>query len=243
METLFVIEVCDRAICKVVRCAGIEDAIATANRLLVSHIKDINLIDEYDADASEGEGWAKAAPGSHNAWCNWCDMAWDAFIVSNTESVGALAPAAEEPTKVDLQPCPVCNTADYVYVVPSKTDHTRFQCICNVCGLGESLPNSANEEEAIRVWNSNRNSLTQESLQIARQYEQFKLQWMIDHGYNLKDLIAELQAMVDEDLDGTDVPTTLKSLFEDWEFGIGFTRGSIWPCFEEWMQNEREAGV
>lgn len=70
-----------------------------------------------------------------------------------------------------------------------------------------------------------------------KEYEKFKLQWMIDHGYTLVDLINELQVMIDEDLDESDVPTALKSLFDDWEFGFGFG-SEIWPCYEEWLDYE-----
>ena len=44
-------------------------------------------------------------------------------------------------------------------------------------------------------------------------YEVFKLQWMIEHGATLSDLVHNLQLMLDEDLDGSDIPTRLQSLF------------------------------
>ena len=62
-----------------------------------------------------------------------------------------------------------------------------------------------------------------------KEYEKFKLQWMIDHGYTLFDLIHELQMMIDES-DGE----SLKELFEDWEYGFGFN-SEIWPCYDEWL--------
>ena len=65
-------------------------------------------------------------------------------------------------------------------------------------------------------------------------YEKYKLQWMVDHGLTLTDLIQQLQSMVDDDLGGSDVTTSLQSLFEDWEFGIGFN-GEIWACFDEYL--------
>ena len=46
-------------------------------------------------------------------------------------------------------------------------------------------------------------------------YEVFKLQWMIEHGATLSDLVQNLQLMLDEDLDGSDIPTSLQSLFSD----------------------------
>ena len=72
----------------------------------------------------------------------------------------------------------------------------------------------------------------------ARQaYERFRLQWMIDHGYRLEDLVLKLESMIMEDENESGVQTDLLSLFEDWEFGIGFN-GAIWPCFDEFLENE-----
>lgn len=72
----------------------------------------------------------------------------------------------------------------------------------------------------------------------ARQvYERFRLQWMIDHGYSLEDLIRNLESMIEEDQNESGVRTSLLSLFQDWEFGIGFD-GAIWPCYQEFLENE-----
>ena len=77
------------------------------------------------------------------------------------------------------------------------------------------------------------------SLQRARKaYERFKLQWMIDHGFTLSDLIACMEDIVCEDLSDSKVCTSLQSLFADWEYGVGFAGGSIWPCFEEHLQSD-----
>lgn len=72
-----------------------------------------------------------------------------------------------------------------------------------------------------------------------REYERYKLYWMLAHGFTLIDLIEQLQLMVDEDLDGSSTPTSLMSLFDDWEFGFGFD-GEIWPCFNEYMNELRD---
>ena len=68
-------------------------------------------------------------------------------------------------------------------------------------------------------------------------YEIFRLQWMIDHGYSLEDLVRNLESMILEDENESGVRTDLPSLFQDWEFGIGFD-GSIWPCYQEFLENE-----
>ena len=64
-------------------------------------------------------------------------------------------------------------------------------------------------------------------------YEVFKLQWMIEHGATLSDLVQNLQLM----LDGSDIPTSLQSLFSGWEFGFGFD-GAIWPCYQEFLEHD-----
>ena len=38
-----------------------------------------------------------------------------------------------------LKPCPICKTAEPVYVVPGIINHEKLSCICNLCGLGETL--------------------------------------------------------------------------------------------------------
>ena len=71
------------------------------------------------------------------------------------------------------------------------------------------------------------------------EYERYKLYWMLAHGFTLIDLVRQLQLMINEDLDGSDVPTSLQSLFEDWEYSIGFG-GEIWPCFDEYITELRD---
>lgn len=66
-----------------------------------------------------------------------------------------------------------------------------------------------------------------------KEYEKFKLEWMIAHGYNLSDLISELQKILYED----DFEMDLKELFEIWENDYGFGC-EIYPCYEEWLENE-----
>ena len=65
-------------------------------------------------------------------------------------------------------------------------------------------------------------------------YERFKLEWMLDHGYTLKNLIEELEKQREECPD-----LTLDSTFRDWEFGFGFG-SDIWPCFWEYYHSEYE---
>lgn len=67
-------------------------------------------------------------------------------------------------------------------------------------------------------------------------HEFFKLWWMMTHGHTLKELMERLEEQREEEPE-----TTLQSLFDDWEYGIGFG-GEVWPCFEEFLGCEyREA--
>lgn len=74
--------------------------------------------------------------------------------------------------------------------------------------------------------------------QAKKDYERFKLQWMLDHGFTLVDLIECLEVMIHEDSTVPGVRTSLQSLFEDWEFGVGFCGGAVWPYFEEFISND-----
>ena len=64
-------------------------------------------------------------------------------------------------------------------------------------------------------------------------YEKFRLQWMLDHGHTLSELVDELQKLCEEE----DPEMSLQSIFEEWEFGYGFG-SEIWPCFEEFLDCE-----
>lgn len=66
-------------------------------------------------------------------------------------------------------------------------------------------------------------------------YEKFRLQWMLDHGYTLSDLIRQIQLCLDEQ--DEDESINLDVLFEEWEHSFGFN-GSIWPCFDEFLESE-----
>ena len=65
-------------------------------------------------------------------------------------------------------------------------------------------------------------------------YEQYKLRWMMDHGYSLEDLMRGLAEMQSESEPGT----PMDELFHAWEKDRGFD-GSIWACLEE-FQDEPE---
>lgn len=65
-----------------------------------------------------------------------------------------------------------------------------------------------------------------------KKYEKYQLQWMIDHGYCLTDLIKELdQLAVDRPND------SIMELYQGWEQDRGFN-SEIWACQDEWAENE-----
>lgn len=61
-------------------------------------------------------------------------------------------------------------------------------------------------------------------------YEMFQLQWMIDHGHSLHELMEELQSLQYDDPEDSDqISTPVTELFERWEQDRGFG-SEIWPC-------------
>lgn len=57
-------------------------------------------------------------------------------------------------------------------------------------------------------------------------YEQYQLQWMIDHGFSLKDLMESMDRYFMNDGD------SIQELFEDWECDCGFG-GILYACKDE----------
>ena len=64
-------------------------------------------------------------------------------------------------------------------------------------------------------------------------YQEYQLQWMIDQGYSLADLINGLNELAKDAEPGT----TVQELFNEWELDSGFN-GSLWVCEDEWKMNE-----
>lgn len=69
-------------------------------------------------------------------------------------------------------------------------------------------------------------------------YEKFQLQWMIDHGHSLRELVEELQSLQYDDPEDSDrISTPITELFEEWEQDRGFG-SEIWPCEAEYEDCE-----
>ena len=65
------------------------------------------------------------------------------------------------------------------------------------------------------------------------EYERFKLQWMLDHGFTLENLVCELYQLRKE----SGLDARLSTIFANWECEYGFG-SQIWPCFDEFLDCE-----
>ena len=66
------------------------------------------------------------------------------------------------------------------------------------------------------------------------EYEKYRLNWMIEHGHTLPELIRQLSRLRDE---CDDVGLTVEEVWEMWEDEYGFA-GELWVCYKEWAQAE-----
>lgn len=69
-------------------------------------------------------------------------------------------------------------------------------------------------------------------------YRKYQLNWMIEHGFSINDLILSLY---DYSKEFTNHPVSLRNsieyIFKDWENDNGFN-GELWACRWEWEDNE-----
>lgn len=69
-------------------------------------------------------------------------------------------------------------------------------------------------------------------------YEKYQLQWMIDHGYSLQDLMRGLtKFQYDDSEDSGRISTPISELFSEWELDRGFD-SEIWAYEGEWREVE-----
>ena len=55
------------------------------------------------------------------------------------------------------------------------------------------------------------------------EYQKYQLQWMIDHGYSLNDLVMELTNLqYDDPEDIRRISTPILELYCEWEMDVGF---------------------
>ena len=77
-----------------------------------------------------------------------------------------------------------------------------------------------------------------EEIEKTRKYQRYQLQWMLDHGYSLDNLILELAKMQAEELKhGDGKLTPVDALYHRWVKDVGFG-SEIWACREEWETTE-----
>lgn len=69
-----------------------------------------------------------------------------------------------------------------------------------------------------------------------KRYEIFKLKWLIEHGYGLEDVLKEVGWYLQDNFYNISIWNAV-DLFERY----GFKGGMIYPCFEEWIDNEGKA--
>ena len=70
-------------------------------------------------------------------------------------------------------------------------------------------------------------------------YERYQLEWMIAHGYSIRDLIQAMYELQYDDPEGSDyISQPVTDLFEDWESDCGFSGSEIWVCEDEWADYE-----
>lgn len=71
-------------------------------------------------------------------------------------------------------------------------------------------------------------------------YERYQLQWMIEHGYSIMDLVQQLENLrcdlIEED--GMPIEYNIVDIFHNWQDEIGFKESEIWACQDEWGDNE-----
>ena len=76
-----------------------------------------------------------------------------------------------------------------------------------------------------------------------RGYKKYQLEWMIEHGYSIMDLVQQLENLrfdlVDmEKEDGVPIEYNIVDIFNNWQDEIGFKESEIWACEDEWEDNE-----
>lgn len=74
------------------------------------------------------------------------------------------------------------------------------------------------------------------SQELEKEYEKFKLQWLIDHGFSLKDIIREMDKNATEHYETLEEHCSCEEAFEEFEEN-GFC-GMIYPCYNEWLEND-----
>ena len=72
-----------------------------------------------------------------------------------------------------------------------------------------------------------------------KEYEKYKLEWMIDHDYSLEDLMNKIAEIINEELtiDGN-AYVFINEAFNILEKEAGFNGSGIWTCEDEWKDKD-----
>lgn len=84
---------------------------------------------------------------------------------------------------------------------------------------------------------------SEEESTVLNAYEKYQLEWMIEHGFSLGDLMGALDEYSREGMDANGVHpadmATLPQTFDDWAFDKGFD-GALWSSEPEWKETPGE---
>lgn len=74
---------------------------------------------------------------------------------------------------------------------------------------------------------------------LKKEYEKYRLQWMLDHGYTLGDLMKLLDRIYrDVKAEGSEIiPSACLDCIDYWN---GFSGAELWASYAEWLTNEKE---
>lgn len=121
--------------------------------------------------------------------------------------------------------CPMCHKEVTLFWNAEKDGNTAH---CPYCGRGTITLITEEEKDAADA----------AALRLAA-YERFKLWWMMTHGYSLRDLMQTIDS-ISEELHEDDpdfaIDSQVNALNIIEEFGFG--GGSIWPCYDEFLDHE-----
>ena len=72
-----------------------------------------------------------------------------------------------------------------------------------------------------------------------KEYEKYKLEWMIDHNYSLEDLMNRIAEIINEELAVDGNPYVfINEAFNILEKETGFNGSGIWRCEDEWKDKD-----
>ena len=109
-------------------------------------------------------------------------------------------------------------------------DGLNAEC-CPYCGEGGCLMDLEDKTEG------ERNDMGIE----LKGYKKYQLEWMIEHGYSLEDLMDKIAEIMNEELTiDVNAHIFINEAFDILANETGFKESEIWACEDEWEDNEFE---